>query len=96
MSSSTEVTHDTIKIKYGYIICKEQDGIKKEQYVQIDKYYILEDGSKLYEYNYGYFGFHEGCCTIDKIRNLTDKETESKNSNKFWELPQQFYQSFPE
>jgi hypothetical protein len=96
MSLSTKVTHDTIKINDYYVIFKGQEGTQPEQYVQIDKCYILEDGNKLYGYNYGYFGFHEGYCTIDKIRNLNKTEIESKNSNKFWKLPQQFYQSFPE
>ena len=49
----------------------------------------------LFSYNYGNFGFHEGYCRIDEIRDMTDEEKEHVSQNNWWSLPQQFYQSMP-
>jgi len=77
-----------IQINKYYIIMK--DG--KEQHAQIDGELIDENSNTNYSYTYGIFGFHEGNCLENQIRELTEKEKTSR----YWELPQQFYQSFPQ
>ena len=77
-----------IEIDKYYIIMKGE----KEQHALIDDIYIDENNNKSYSYSYGIMGFHEGNCVENQIRELTEKE----KTLKFWELPQQFYQSFPE
>jgi hypothetical protein len=77
-----------INIGEKYIIVKKD----KEQLVTIDDIYDV-NGVRYYSYNYGYVGFHEGCCTIDEVRELNEFERE--NVKEFWLLPQQFYQSTP-
>jgi hypothetical protein len=84
------LTDSDIKIPGNYVIMKNN----LEQCVTIDRQ-INENGIILYEYNYGVFGFHEGICSVRKIRNLTEKENQSLVNNKFLEVPQQFYQSTP-
>ena len=74
------------------IIRRKENGIYKEQYVYIDG--VSNDG-KSYTFTYGYFGFHEGCGTIDQIREMTAVEKEHDSKNEWWSLPQQFYQSSP-
>lgn len=74
------------------IVRKTKDNQIKEQYATID--HIHDDGT--IEYNYGYFGFHEGFCVPNQIRSMTDTEKQYLNNNQWWNLPQQFYQSFPQ
>ena len=62
----------------------------KEQYVTIDGIF-----RNRYSYKYGYFGYHEGTCTLDEIREPSEEEKELINKNSFFSLPQQFYQSMP-
>ena len=90
------MNESNIKLNEKYIIRKLENDIPKEQYVVIDGNIDADDGSKLYTYTYGHFGFHEGCCSPENIREMTDKEKEFSKNNEFWKLPQQFYQSFPE
>jgi len=77
-----------IQIGGKYIIVKHQ----KEQVAIIDDIYNI-DNTVYYSFTYGNFGFHEGSCTANQIRELTD--IEKQNQKQFWLLPQQFYQSFP-
>jgi hypothetical protein len=90
----TTLTDDTIIIPGKYILRRITDGVIKEQYACIDSKYEY-DKKILYNYYYGYFGFHEGWCKIDSIRELTLLEKKHKESGEFWNLPQQLYQSFP-
>lgn len=91
-----DLTKNDIKINNYYIIVKEMDGNVKKQYAKIDGFVYGADNKKYYTYYYGNFGFHEGCCSYDEVMELNDAEKILSESDKFWELPQQFYQSFPE
>lgn len=84
-----------LKIPGIYVIVKKSIYDERiEQIVNITfTEYIKENDLTLYNYDYGVFGFHEGCCTRDEIRRLTFKEKINSQQRKFWELPQQFYQS---
>ena len=95
VSNIHDLTKNYIRINDYYIIVKETDGYVKKQYAKIDGLVYGEDNKKYYTYYYGHFGFHEGCCSYDEIRELNDTEKISSESDNFWELPQQFYQSFP-
>ena len=74
-----------------YIIRKNIDGVIKEQYAHISNY-----NNGIYEYDYGYLGYHEGCCVETNIRQLTEIEKGYENTNQTFKLPQQFYQSMPQ
>ena len=50
----------------------------------------------MYSYEYGIYGFHEGYCLYDQISELIIEEKDNLKNGRFWKLPQQFYQSFPE
>jgi len=82
---------DICKIIWEYYKSKPS----KQQYAKIDSIYTRYDKVVVYSYYYGVFGFHEGSCTHEKVRELTPKEKIASINNKYWELPQQFYQSFP-
>ena len=82
----------SISIPGYYIIQKTTaEGIIKEQYANVDNC-----NKQIYEYNYGYYGYHVGYCSIDKIRHMTKDEKKYSVEHKFVCLPQQFYQSIPE
>ena len=50
---------------------------------------------EVYYYTYGIFGFHEGYCNENQLRNLTDKEQKRLNEGYIFGLPQGFYHSIP-
>ena len=81
-----------IKVKVGehYIIRKLINSVYKEQIVKMDAIYKYNN-KYLFNYHYGIFGYHEGTCTIKNILELTPEQEKKK----YWELPQQFYQSVP-
>lgn len=81
-----------IKVPGKYIIMKKDStGNLKEQYA-----YISKENNGRYEYDYGYFQNHEGVCYRKDIRELTKEEIEkSENCEKWYNLPQEFYQSPP-
>ena len=79
-----------ININDKCIIIKCFNGRIKEQYVTIDGIF----GNR-YSYNYGYYEYHEGICRLHEIREPSDEEKELINKNRFFSLPQQFYQSMP-
>lgn len=83
-----------VPIPAKYIICKTINGQHKEQIATIDGRH-MGHSQYVYEYNYGIFGFHEGFCTKDQIRNLTPEEQILLNERKSFSLPQQFYHSIP-
>ena len=86
-----------ITIPGRYIITKSINNTIKEQIVTIDSYYYdIHSNSKIFYYNYGIFGYHEGCAKINCIRELTNKEKELQKNNRIFQLPQQFYHSIPE
>ena len=86
-----------IKINEKYIIKRTENNYAKHQYVTIDGSFVnSEDNVTYYTYTYGYFGFHEGWCSIDNIMELTDEQKQYSSKNEFWKLPQEFYQSMPE
>lgn len=81
-----------IKIKIGglYIIRKLINNSYKEQIARIDG--MWKNNNKYYfNYYYGIFGYHEGCCTIQQVKLLDENQLKKQ----YWELPQQFYQSVP-
>ena len=92
------ITHENIKIDSYYIIQRRdsESGTMREQVVKIDSFINSEEHTKLYSYYYGVFGFHEGLCRIDEIRELTASESREHVAGNYWKLPQQFYQSFPQ
>ncbi|VVU95564.1 hypothetical protein CPAV1605_1316 [seawater metagenome] len=84
-----------IELNKYYVISKIVDGQKKEQVVMIDHESIGNEGQVLYGFYYGVYGYHEGYSIPENIRELTPTEKENQSKNHFWELPQMFYQSFP-
>lgn len=89
------MVQDEITIDKRYIIEKIINGEVKRQYAYIDEKYEYE-GKIYYEYTYGHFGFHEGSCEFENIKELTEEQKVYSEVGQFWKLPQQFYQSFPE
>ncbi len=79
-------TISKVQINHKYIIRRKD----KEQIVTIDNY---DKETGIYEFNYGVYGFHEGCCKINDIRELTPSERATWDRGEYWNLPQQFYQS---
>ena len=82
-----------ISVPGTYIIRKTINNKIKEQIATIDNRYKLSNLNYIYEYNYGVYGFHEGCCKFDQIRTLSETENKLAKENLFLNLPQQFYQS---
>lgn len=82
-----------VPIPGKYIICKTINNEYKEQVAVIDYRYKIKTNKFGYEYNYGVYGFHEGFCLRNQIRNLTNEEKNFSINNQFWNLPQEFYQS---
>ena len=52
-------------------------------------------GQTIYCGYYGIFGYHELCCKEENIRHMTEQEQSSHKKGEYWDLPQQFYQTFP-
>lgn len=94
-----DLTKNNIKINKHYIITKNINREDKKQCVRIDDFYLfkLKNGlnEKMYSYEYGIYGFHEGFCLYEQISELNIEEKDNLKNGKFWKLPQQFYQSFP-
>lgn len=84
---------EQIIIGNKYIITKIKDGVRLEQHVNIDKKTTGGDGSIIYGFYYGVFGYHEGFTPIGNIRCMTDEEQANSDTGKYYNLPQQFYQS---
>ena len=74
----------------GHYIAKNKHG--KEQIVKLDQ--MVETTGMYYGY-YGMNGFHEFVTKGENIRELTDEELKNFSEKKYWNLPQQFYQSHP-
>ena len=93
------LTKRYIKINDYYIIENKIRGENIKQIVKIDDYEVIKDINGLtnyiYSYDYGVYGFHEGFCLYHEIIFLTDEEREKNKNGRFWELPQEFYQSSP-
>ena len=53
------------------------------------------DDKGLYECDYGVISYHETYCRKENLRMLTAEEMTLAKDGKFWQLPQQFYQSGP-
>ena len=83
-----------IQLNKKYIICKTINGEYKEQVATIDCRYKNKT-KYIYEYSYGILGYHEGYCTRNQIRELTDEEKTHIQENRYFNLPQQFYHSIP-
>ena len=81
------MNYKDIIIGNHYIITKNINGEIKEQFARIDSKY--ENGQC--EYSYGYIRTQDGICNIANIRELTDDEV--SKSEKYWDLPHQFYHS---
>ena len=81
-----------IKVPGKYVIMKKDSkGNLIEQYA-----YIHNENNGRYKYDYGYFQNHEGSCNYKEIRELTKDEIDkSENGEKWYNLPQEFYQSGP-
>ena len=90
---------NNMKIPGNYIIQKKtDDGTIIEQHVTVDgsTYKHPNTFTVYYRYYYGVYGFHEGYCSEDKIRELTEEEKAFDSKNQYWKLPQKFYQSIPD
>ena len=90
--SDLSFNNDICKIIWEYY----KSPPNKQQYVKVDDIITTQEGNILYSYYYGVYGYHEGYCTRENIRELTPTEKIESENNRFWKLPQQFYQSFPE
>lgn len=94
VSNIYDLTKNNIKINKHYIITKNINGEEKKQCVRIDDFYLfkLKNGlnEKMYSYEYGIYGFHEGFCLYEQIKDLTYEEKDNLKNGKFWNLPQQF------
>lgn len=87
---------DKINIPGSYIIKRVIDKKLKEQIVTIDDYeYNPKTNTKIFCFNYGIMGFHEGFSRIENIRELTNKEKQFLKEGNIFKLPQQFYHSIP-
>lgn len=83
------MTPQDIKIGNHYIVTKNENDYVIEQYVLLDNIY-QNNGKTLYDYSYGFFRSHDGVCTFENIRKLTEEEQELEKSDRF-KLPRQFY-----
>lgn len=81
-----------LEIPGDYIIHKNIDGIKKEQFAHVTNQAVSQG---TYNYEYGLCSNHEGNCHRENIRTLTKEEKKLKMEGKTFALPQQFYQSGP-
>ena len=73
-----------------YVITRtDKQGIKIEQVVKIR----FPENNGVYNFDYGYNGYHEGYCKKEEIRELTHEEKIKCSQGKYYDLPQQFYQS---
>ena len=82
----------------NYYISQKRDNngnVIKEQVVKICGVGTLANGTPHYTGYYGVNGYHEVCPTIKALRAMTVAEQASSVSGKYWELPQQFYQTIP-
>ena len=70
----------------------EKNG--KKQIVKIDSETEDINGKRMYGYYYGNFNFHDGYCYPEQLRSLTTTERLLLEQNKFFDLPQEFYQTF--
>ena len=86
------LSQQDIIMNHPYIIMKKINNLPVEQVVIIDNSKQVEKGI-LYEYTYGVYNFHDGCAFLPQIRKLTPHENDLYQNNKFWKLPQQFYQT---
>ena len=64
--------------------------VVKEQLVKIMSVYC-EKGQFIYFYYYGLEGYHEGFTQENRLRFLTDKESELLDNKKYLDLPRDFY-----
>ena len=83
------MTPQDIKIGNHYIVTKNKNDDIIEQYVLLDNIYQHNDKT-LYNFSYGYFRSHDGVCTFENIRELTEEEKYLEKSNRL-QLPHQFY-----
>ena len=90
----------SINLPGRYIIFRNNpNGVKVEQHAHLQNVVEVEveDGSKKELYT-GWYGDHESCHDVcvqaENIRELTEREQTSIQTGKYWELPQQFYQTF--
>ena len=83
-----------IQIPGYYIAVRETEkGKKIQQHVKIDGITKGHNGDTLYRGYYGIYGYHELFCKLEEIRGMTQEEQEFHNSNQYYNLPQQFFQS---
>ena len=78
----------------GYYIGKKTNGNE-----QIIKFYEKGKSPENETFYYGYYGmngYHEVVMTKDRIREMTVEEQKIFSEKKYWNLPQQFYQSHPQ
>lgn len=83
------MTPEDIKVGNHYIVSKNKNDNIIEQYVLLDNIYEY-NGKTLYDFSYGFFRSHEGVCSFENIRELTEEEKNFEKTNKF-RLPHQFY-----
>ena len=83
------MTPQDIIIGNHYIVTKNKNDDIIEQYVLLDNIY-QNNGKTLYDYSYGYLRSHDGVCSFENIRELTEEEKKLEKSNRL-QLPHQFY-----
>ena len=82
----------------GYYIAKRtnKNGHSIEQHIKLESTTIGNSGETLYTGYYGNYGYHEIYCRKEDIRPMTKDEIDFQNKGEYWNLPQQFYQTFYE
>jgi hypothetical protein len=82
----------------GYYIAKRtnKNGCSIEQHIKLESTTIGNSGETLYTGYYGNYGYHEIYCRKEDIRPMTKDEIDFQNKSEYWNLPQQFYQTFQE
>ena len=85
----------------GYYIVQRKNsrGNTVEQHVKLESTTVESttegnSGQTIYCGYYGTFGYHELCCKEENIRHMTEQEQSSHKKGEYWDLPQQFYQTF--
>ena len=84
-----------IKLPGKYIISREDNlGNKKEQVVTLDHIVKGHKNQDIYRGYYGVNSYHEVSAETKYIRNFTQQERVDSDAGNYWNLPQQFYQTF--
>lgn len=83
----------TIELPGYYIVRRHDKTGTREQYVKLESVSKGRNGQTIYSGYYGYQRYHEINCKLEQVRALNEKELLDHQEGKYWDLPQQFYQT---